>query len=141
MTKCYLLARALLMLGGCVSAQTFRSGSGAVYPPTKAKEVLVFYNAAEVGRPYEVIGEIATAGSSGWFKNEGDLTRKAQEEAAKIGAHAIIVRSHDEGTGGDRAAAILVGTNDKKQKVSAIRFTDQPTDRPSSPPPPPPPPP
>jgi hypothetical protein len=127
MTKCYLpaLAVVLLLLGGCVSAQTFRSGSGTHYPRTNPKDVLVFYALEDVKRPYEVIGEISTAGSSGWFKNEGDLTRKAQQEAAKLGAHAILLRSHDEGTGGDRAAAIFLGTNDKKQKVTALRFTDE----------------
>jgi hypothetical protein len=87
-------------------------------------DVLVFYSPDDVKRPYEVIGEIDTAASSGWLKSEGDLTGKAREEAAKLGANAIIIRAFDKGTGGDRAAAIFLGTNDQKQHVTAIRFTN-----------------
>src|SRR5687767_5275897 len=75
-------------LAGCVSAKTFRSGSAQVYLPTNPVNVLVFYAVEDVKRPYEVIGEIMTEGSSGFDKNEGDLIKKSRNEAAKLGAHA-----------------------------------------------------
>ena len=120
-------------LAGCVSAQSFRSGTGQVYAPTRPDDVLVFYSPDDVRRQYEVIGEIATAGSSGWMHNEGDLLKKARKEAAKMGANAILVRAIDKGSSGDRAMAVLFGSNDKTGRVTAIRFTTSgPTPAPSS---------
>ena len=120
------VALALAGLVGCVSAQTFRSGTGKLYPPAKPVDVLVFYAVEDVKRPYEVIGEITTSGSSGWGKAEGNLIKKAREEAARLGASAILVRPLDRGTGGDRVLAVLFGSNDKTQHMTAIRFTDLP---------------
>lgn len=110
------------VVAGCVSAQTFRSGTGQFHPPTQPTDVLVFYSEEEVKRPFDVIAEIATAGSSGWGKNQGSLVKKARTEAAKVGADAIILRSYDKGTSGDRAMAVLFGSNDKTQRVTAIKF-------------------
>lgn len=112
------------LLVGCVSAQTFRSGTGNVYPPTMRDSVLVFYSPEEVNRPYEVIGEITTAGSTGWGHNQGDLLKKARTKAADMGAHAILLRGFDKGSSGDHAMAVLFGSNDKSQRVTAIRFTE-----------------
>jgi hypothetical protein len=113
----------LVCLSGCVSAQAYRSGTGKIYPPTQSDAVLVFYAAEDVKQPYEVIGEITTAGSSGWGKNEGDLINKARGKAAEMGADAILVRPIDKGSGGDKAMAVMFGSNDKSQHVTAIRFT------------------
>ena len=120
------VALALAGLVGCVSAQTFRSGTGKLYPPAQPVDVLVFYAVEDVKRPYAVIGEITTSGSSGWGKDEGDLIKKAREEAARLGASAILVRPLDKGTGGDRALAVLFQYSDKTQHMTAIRFTGLP---------------
>jgi hypothetical protein len=116
---------ALVWLTGCVSAQTFRSGTGKTYRPTRAEDVLVFYEVTDVKRSYEVIGEITTSGSSGMGKNEGDLVKKARQKAAEMGANAILVRPIDPGTGGEHVMAVLFGSNDKNQHMTAIRFTDE----------------
>lgn len=109
---------------GCGSSNTtFRSGSGAIYAPTKSEEVLVFRSKEDVKRPYEVIGEITVAGSSGWGENEGDLIKKARKNAAKLGANAIIVGALDKGSTGDRVTSAIFGTEDKSQHATAIRFT------------------
>ena len=126
------VALALAGLVGCVSAQTFRSGTGKLYPHAKPVDVLVFYAVEDVKRPYEVIGEITTSASSGWGIDEGELIEKAREEAARLGASAILVqplilvRPLDKGTGGDRALAVLFRSSDKTQHMTAIRFTDLP---------------
>lgn len=110
-----------LALTGCVSAETFPSGRGVVYAPTDDKTILVYFSPDEVVRPYEVVATILTEGSSGWGKKDSDLARKAQKEAAKVGAHAIII-TREKGAGSITAA--LFGTNDKVQRVQAIRFTE-----------------
>jgi TPR repeat protein len=109
-----------------VSAQTFRSGSGQAYAPTRPDDVLVFYSVEDIKQSHEIIGEITTAGSSGWLHNEGDLIKKARKAAARLGANAIVVRSIDKGSSGDRAMAVLFGSNDKTGRVTAIRFTTAP---------------
>ncbi|MBK5257791.1 MAG: sel1 repeat family protein [Vicinamibacteria bacterium] len=108
---------------GCVSAQSFRSGSGTIYPPTNPDSVLVFYGEAEVKRPYEIVGEISTAGSSLYGKGEGALIKKARVKAAEMGANAILVRPFEEPNNTKKVVAAFFGTNDNKQRMTAIRFT------------------
>jgi hypothetical protein len=121
MRQTAVLAVAVLLLGGCVSAKMFRTGTGEVYAPTKPEMVLVFFAADDVKRPFEVIGEILAEGSSGWGANDASLVSKAQNEAAKLGANAIIV-TKEQGASG--TSAMLLGANDKRQHIKAIRFTD-----------------
>ena len=121
---------AVLVLSGCVSVKMFRTGTGTVYAPTKPEMVLVFFTAEDVKRPFEVIGEIMAEGSSGWGAKDSSLVKKAQQEAAKLGAHAIIV-TKEKGASG--TSAMLLGANDKRQQIKAIRFTDAPGGGSSSP--------
>lgn len=118
MKRAYLLLA--VALTGCVSAKVFPSGSGRLYRSTVPSSVLVFFAAEDVGRPYEVIGQIMTEGSSGWGRKDSDLVKRAVKEAASIGAHAIIV-SKQKGSSGLTAA--IFGTADKVHEVQAIRFT------------------
>ncbi len=112
----------LLAICACVSVQSFRSGSGKTYAPTRPDDVLVFYAEADVKRPFEVIAEITTSGSTGWDKDQGDLIAKAREEAAGLGANGLLIKEVDNGGGGENVMAVLFGTNDKKQRAQAIRF-------------------
>jgi hypothetical protein len=114
-------ALAIVMLTACVSAKVFRTGTGAVYPATRPDAVLVFFSAEDVKRPFEVIGEIMTEGSSGWGAKDSSLVSKAQQKAAEIGGQGIIITKEK---GASATAGILLGANDKKQRVQAIRFTD-----------------
>lgn len=111
----------VLLLAGCVSAKTFPTGSGMSYPPTTKESILVFFSAEDVRRPYEVVAEIMTEGSSGWGKKDSDLTTKGQKEAAKVGAHAIIITKEK---GSRVLTAQLFGSSDKVQRIQAIRFTE-----------------
>jgi len=115
---------AIMLLTACVSAKVFRTGTGTVYPPTRPDTVLVFFSAEDVKRPFEVIGEIMTEGSSGWGAKDSSLVSKAQQKAAEIGGHAVIITKEK---GASATAGILLGANDKKQRVQAIRFTDAPS--------------
>jgi hypothetical protein len=116
------IAALLVVVSGCVGTRTFRSGTAVAYPPTAASKVLVFYSPDDIKRPYAVIGEIDAFGSSGNYVTQGDLTKKACSEAAKLGADAIIVRQYSGGSGGDRALAAFTGENNESEHVSAIRF-------------------
>ena len=116
-----------VLLTGCVSVKMFRTGAGTVYAPTRPEMVLVFFSAEDVKRPFEVIGEIMAEGSSGWGAKDSSLVSKAQAKAAEIGAHAIIITKEK---GASPAAGLLLGANDKKQRVQAIRFTDGTGSRP-----------
>ena len=71
--------------------------------------------------PFEVIGEIMAEGSSGWGANDSSLVSKARQKAAEIGAQGIIVTREK---GASTSAAQLLGPNDKKQRVQAIRFSE-----------------
>lgn len=113
------------MTFACVSAQSFRSGSGTIYPPTRPDAVLIFYSEEDVKRPYEIVGEINTEASSAWGHGEGSLVKKAQKKAAELGAHAILVRPFEAPNNTKKVLAAVFGTNDNKQRMTAIRFTDQ----------------
>lgn len=110
-----------VLLTGCVSVKMFRTGAGTVYQPTTPASVLVFFTADDVHRPFEIIGEILAEGSSGWGAKDSSLVEKSQRKAAEIGANAIII-TKEKGSG--EAAALLLGANDRKQRVQAIRFKD-----------------
>jgi len=107
---------------GCVSAKAFKQTT-QVYLPTQKDAVLVFTDAAEVGRPYEILGTIYSEGSSGWGKNEHDLVDKMRGKAALLGGDAIIVNEFDRKvTTAARVSAAVLGTNDQKLQAVAIKF-------------------
>jgi creatinine amidohydrolase/Fe(II)-dependent formamide hydrolase-like protein len=117
----FLLALMMLSLAGCVSAKVFPSGTGNVYAPTDKDAVLVYFSREDVQWPYEVIAEILAEGSSGWGHNDSALVSKARKKAAKLGAHAIIVTKEK---GARAVTAMVLGAQDRVQRVQAIRFID-----------------
>jgi hypothetical protein len=119
--RALLLLALVAVLPACVSAKMFRTGSGAMFPPTSPGAVLVYFSAADVPKPYEVIGEIMTEGSSAWVSSDDKLVSKAQRLAAQIGAQGIIVTKEK---GASATAGVLLGANDRKQRVQAIRFKE-----------------
>jgi hypothetical protein len=106
---------------GCASAKSFRS-STELFPPVRPEAVLVFFDAANIKVPYKVIGEILVEGSSGWGTDQNDLVKKAQKEAGKMGANAMLVQPAEKPSGSERTMAALLGTNDNKRRVTALRL-------------------
>jgi hypothetical protein len=125
MTNRLLVVFLSVLAFACVSAHSFRSGSGKVYAPTSPDSILIFYSEDDVKRPFETVGEISTEGSSAWGHGEGSLIKKARKKAAEMGAHAILVRPFDAPNNTKKVLAVLFGTNDNKQRMTAIRFTEQ----------------
>jgi hypothetical protein len=103
-----------LVLTGCVHANVTRLGAG-VYPPISPSEVTVLADISELASDtirYERLAIITLSGSSDGFTNAEDLLAKAREEAALIGANAVIFEDYSPG----RASAVSEG------RVMAIRY-------------------
>lgn len=111
----------------CVSSHTFKTGDGGSYAPTRPADVLVFFSAEDVKRPYTVVAEIMTEGSSAWFAKDASLVKKAQAEAAKLGAQGVIITKEKAASA---TAGLLLGASDHKQRTQAIRFTASPSPAP-----------
>ncbi|MEQ1573103.1 MAG: hypothetical protein ABL993_02545 [Vicinamibacterales bacterium] len=88
-----------LLLAGCVHAQLTRLTSNR-YPPVPLGDVTVLADISELESDtlrYERLAIIDMTGSSDGLTNRSDLLRKAREEAALIGANAILVEDFDAG--------------------------------------------
>lgn len=110
-----------MLVTGCASVKVYRTDTGTVYPPTKPDSVLVFFAAADVKRPFEVIGDIMAEGSSSGGVNDAWLVSKSQEKAAELGANAIIVTKL---MGATATSAMPLGSSQWEERIQVIRFTD-----------------
>lgn len=123
-TKIVLTIIAAALMAGCATAKTFRSSTD-FYPPVRSEAVFVFFEVEAIKVPYKALGEILLEGSSGWGTNQNDLIKKAQKEAGKIGANAILVHPAEKASGAERTMAALFGTNDNKRRVTALRLNTE----------------
>ena len=85
-------ACALLALAGCSTWGTTVPMGGTRYPKVPREHVVILFEPPQ--RPYDQIGIVSSLG--GVFASDGDMYRKMQMSAARLGADAIIVR----GSGG-----------------------------------------
>ena len=81
-------AGALLSLAGCSTWGTTVPMGGKRYPKVPREHVVILFEAPS--QPYEQIGIVSSLG--GVFASDGDMYRKMQMSAARLGADAIIVR-------------------------------------------------
>jgi hypothetical protein len=125
MSKKLLMVLLAMAPFGCASTEVFRSSTDT-YPPVPQNSVLVFFDKADITVPYKIIGEVLAEGSSGWGSDNNDLVKKAQKKAGQMGANGILVQPSDKATGSQRVMASLFGTNDNKQRVTALRLQAQP---------------
>lgn len=128
MSRKLLVALLAMVPFGCASTEVFRSSTDT-YAPVPQNSVLVFFDPTDIKVPYKVIGEILAEGSSGWGSDNNDLVKKAQKKAGQMGANGILVQPAEKATGSQRAMAALFGTNDNKQRVTALRLETQPVAR------------
>jgi hypothetical protein len=85
--------------GGCVHA-SLTTLSPNTYPAISIDEVTVLADISELAVDtirYERLALIHMTGSSDGLTNAEDLIRKAREEAAKIGANAIVLSGYEPG--------------------------------------------
>ena len=92
-----------LLVVGCVSAKVTRLVS-TVYPPIFPEDVTVLADISELYADtirYERLAIINMSGDGGGFTDQTDLLNKAREEAAKLGANAILLSGYTQGELGD----------------------------------------
>lgn len=108
------------LVTGCVTANVTRLVQ-TVYPPNAPEEVTVLADISELMADtirYERLAIINLSGDGGGFTDQTDMLNKAREEAAKLGANAILLRGY---TQGDYNA--LWGTqSDNEGSAIAIRY-------------------
>lgn len=109
------------VVAGCVHTNVTELGA-IEYEPTNPERVVIYRTAGQVGRAYAEIGLINAAGDSGWT-SEGKMSRAMKKQAAKIGAHAIILGGFTEPTAGAKIAGAIFGVSaQRKGAAVAIRF-------------------
>ena len=81
-------AAALIALAGCSTWGTTVPMGGKRYPKVPREHVVILFEPPQ--RPYDQIGIVSSLG--GVFASDGDMYRKMQMSAARLGADAIIVR-------------------------------------------------
>jgi hypothetical protein len=84
----FITTLALLALVGCSTWGTTVPMGGKRYPSVPREQVVILFEPPQ--RPYEQIGIVSSLG--GAFASDGDMYRKMQMSAARLGADAIIVR-------------------------------------------------
>jgi hypothetical protein len=110
-----------LIVSGCVSAQITRLVP-TIYPPISPDQVTVLVDISELMTDtirYERLAVITMSGDGGGFTDQADMLSKAREEAAKIGANAIILGGYEQGDFDALTGASLANEG----SAIAIRYT------------------
>ena len=84
------LAVLLVLCSGCVSIEYSGSVEPALAPD--APPVVVFYDAAKITRPYEVLG-VATASANYREAGNDKIINALKEKARECGANAVLITS------------------------------------------------
>ena len=88
---------------GCATSEATRTGKA--YPPTDPRNIEVLFEKPE--RKYEVIGYISGEGPK--VVSQEDVFESMKEEAAKLGADAILMRSDitEQNRGSNQYGAVI----------------------------------
>lgn len=90
--------------------------------PVSPEQVRVFLAADEVPGEYTRLAVIHAEGDP-TFNDQQEIVQRLREEAAKLGADAIILGTFQEPSTGAKVANALLGTNaDRKIEAVAIRL-------------------
>ena len=117
------------LLAGCISTNSVLLDPSARFAPVPWHEVRVFLTAADVPYEYEQIALVHANADVEWT-NEADLVEAIREEAAEIGAHAVILEWIDEPSGLERLADAVVVHEDiarRRGRAIAIRWLPERT--------------
>lgn len=114
-------------IAGCAGADVMLLDPSKSYPPTEHVQLLF----DKPKRPYDVIAVIEAKGSQ--YNNESQTVRAAQNRAARIGAHAIILISNESEHVSPQVVPnpvlgsppiYIMGGNRVTLKFAAIRFPE-----------------
>jgi hypothetical protein len=112
------------LLAGCISTNSVLLDPSARFAPVPWQEVRVFLDRSDVPYEYEEFALVHANGDEEWT-NEADLIEAIREEAADIGAHAVILEWIDEPSGLERLADAVVIHEDiarRRGRAIAIRW-------------------
>ncbi len=114
-------AVALMMLSGCVTTNaTLLNGAtvpaGALLQP---EQIVIYRNAEQVGRPYKEVAILSSTGDS-TLTDMAAFHKSMQEQAAKVGANAVILGTTREPSTGAEVASWIFGTpaNRKSESIA-----------------------
>ena len=104
-----------LLLVSCVSptSTTVLDQSRVRQPSVVPDKIVIYRNAAQVPGKYEEIALLNTSMDSTWSRPDAMYT-SMREEAAKVGANAIILDSESEPSAGAKIAGAFLGTGAKR---------------------------
>jgi hypothetical protein len=112
------------VLAGCISTNSVLLDPSAHYAPTPWQEVRVYLDESDVPWDFEEIALVHANADEEWT-NEADLIEAIREEAAEIGAHAVILEWIHEPSGFERLADAVVIHEDiarRRGRAIAIRW-------------------
>lgn len=113
-----------LLAAGCVSASVIPLGERNLEPVPR-DEVLVYETLDDLpaDADYRKVALIRTEANDDWDDRE-DLVNKMREEAAKVGANAIVLRGFEDPSTGERIVELFLGVEGKVTgECLAIRLT------------------
>lgn len=115
------------VLAGCISTNSVLLDPTARFAPVPWQEVQVYLHESDVPYEYEEFALVHANGDEEWT-NEAELVEAIREEAAEIGAHAVILEWIDEPTGLERLADAIVVHEDiarRRGRAIAIRWVGE----------------
>lgn len=98
------------LVTGCVTAKITRLVP-TVYEPISPEEVTVLADISELDADtirYERLAVINMSGVGGGFTDQTDMLNRAREEAAKLGANAIIFGGYTQGDSENEGSVIAI---------------------------------
>lgn len=119
-----LFVPALLLAAGCVSASVIPLGEQNLEPVPR-DEVLVYETLDDLpaDADYRKVALIRAEANDDWDDRE-DLVGKMRQEAAKVGANAIVLRGFEDPSTGERIAEAFLGIEGRVTgECLAIRLT------------------
>lgn len=123
-TKTLLAPLLLLFAAGCVSASVIPLGERNL-EPVPEEEVVVYESMDDLPAEadYRKVALIRAEADYEWDDRE-DLVETMREEAAKLGANAIVLRGFDDPTTGERIADAFLGVGaELTGECLALRLT------------------
>ena len=113
---------AVLALSACMHTNAVLLDPSRSYRPVDPYDVVIYLDEHDVPYEYEAIALVHARGDDDWT-DEGDMIQAMREEAAKLGAHAIIIEWIEEPGALEHVIDHLThaDTANRRGKVVAIR--------------------
>lgn len=110
---------AALVLSGCLHANSVMLDPMAAYAPVYPDEVRIFLSPRDVPFEYVEIALVHADGDDDWH-DEADVVEAIREEAASLGAHAVILSGVDQPSTLEKLADALVDEDIARRRGRAV---------------------